>query len=105
GCTGNIAGDHGSTNGGPGDGTTGPGNGAGASGGGGSKTNPPPDHTGALDDAKTVPAAAPLRRLTKLEYDNTVRDLLGVNLTASGPLSDDQGSGDSGFTMGGSISG
>ena len=36
---------------------------------------PPP---GALpNDAETVPGAAPLRRLTRLEYENTVRDLLG----------------------------
>jgi len=63
------------------------------------------DTTGSLDDAKTVPGAAPLRRLTRLEYDNTIRDLLGVNTSTSGKLSADQGSGESGFMTGGSISG
>src|SRR4051794_35240274 len=33
---------------------------------------------GSLSDKDTVPGAAPIRRLTKLEYDNTIRDLLGV---------------------------
>jgi hypothetical protein len=105
GCTGNIAGDHGPSTGGPGgDGTRG-GN-AGSSGGGGTGVViPPPDHTGALDDAKTVPGAAPLRRLTRLEYDNTIHDLLGVSVSPSAKLSADQGSNESGFMTGGSISG
>jgi hypothetical protein len=34
---------------------------------------------GSLDDSKAVPGVAPLRRLTNLEYQNTVRDLLGVD--------------------------
>jgi hypothetical protein len=77
----------------------------GSTGGGGNMTTPPPDHTGALDDAKTVPGVAPLRRLTRLEYDNTIHDLLGVSVSPSSKLSADQGSGESGFMTGGSISG
>jgi hypothetical protein len=53
----------------------------------------------------TVPGAAPLRRLTVLEYNNTIRDLLGVTTTAGAKLTDDQGSNDSGFVKGGSITG
>jgi len=64
-----------------------------------------PPGPGALDDSKTVPGASPLRRLTSLEYDNTIRDLLGVTTTAGGKLTDDQGSNDSGFVKGGSITG
>jgi hypothetical protein len=107
GCTGNINGGNGSGDNGPGDPTKpGPGGmGSSGGGGGGVKNPPPPDNTGALDDAKTVPGAAPLRRLTRLEYDNTVRDLLGVSTSTSSKLSADQGSNESGFTMGGSISG
>src|ERR1041384_138461 len=85
GCTGNIAGNQGPAGNNSGDGTNNPGNGAGntgATGGGGSKTNPPPNNSGALNDAMTVPGAAPLRRLTKLEYDNTIQDLLGISLSA-----------------------
>jgi hypothetical protein len=107
GCTGNIGGDHGSSTGGPGD-TTGGGNNTGntgATGGGGNHNPPPPDNTGSLDDSMTVPAAAPLRRLTRLEYDNTIHDLLGVTSTSSAKLSADQGSSDSGFMTGGAISG
>src|SRR5690349_6504698 len=33
---------------------------------------------GSLDDSKATPGIAPLRRLTLLEYQNTVRDLLGI---------------------------
>jgi hypothetical protein len=74
----------------------------------GSPSNPvpPPDHTGALGDDMTKPGAAPLRRLTRLEFDNTVKDLLGVSsATAAGRLTPDQGSHDSGFNAGGSITG
>jgi len=108
GCTGNINGDTGSgSNMGP-DGKPMPGGtgntGSTGGGGGGVKNPPPPDNTGALNDSKTVPGAAPLRRLTRLEYDNTVRDLLGVTTSTSGKLSADQGSGESGFMTGGAIS-
>src|SRR5688500_6904249 len=103
GCTGDIAGGGGGTS--P-DGTDKGMIGAGANmGAGGRMVNPPPDNRGALDDAKTVPGPAPLRRLTTLEYDNTIRDLLGVTSTAGGKLTPDQGSHDSGFTTGGSITG
>jgi uncharacterized protein DUF1592/uncharacterized protein DUF1588/uncharacterized protein DUF1595/uncharacterized protein DUF1587/uncharacterized protein DUF1585 len=98
GCTGAI--DNGSGPGGSTPGTPGTG------GPGGSNTPaPPPDHTGALNDAMTVPGTAPLRRLTRVEYDNTVRDLLGVSAQASARLTADQGSQESGFTAGGSITG
>jgi len=41
---------------------------------------PPVDpNAGKLDDSASVPGAAPLRRLTVLEYQNTIRDLLGVS--------------------------
>src|SRR5215207_1401931 len=33
---------------------------------------------GALSDGNAVPGPAPLRRLTRFEYENTLRDLLGV---------------------------
>jgi len=71
----------------------------------GGKKPPPPDNKGSLDDAKTVPGARPLRRLTRLEYDNTIRDLLGVSMPSGTKLTDDQGSYDSGFATGGSITG
>jgi hypothetical protein len=34
---------------------------------------------GSLDDSKTVPGIAPLRRLTQSEYQNSIRDLLGID--------------------------
>jgi hypothetical protein len=68
-------------------------------------TSPPANNTGALDDTMTVPGPAPLRRLTRTEYENTVHDLLGVTTTAGGKLTTDQGSNDSGFVKGGSITG
>jgi hypothetical protein len=65
---------------------------------------PPP---GALpSDADTVPGAAPLRRLTRFEYENTVRDLLGLagvpaeRLAAFGA---DQESASSGYLRGGAV--
>jgi hypothetical protein len=109
GCTGDIGGGAGGkSTGGPDDkGMTGTGA---TMGGGGGKTNPPnnmppPSNVGALDDAKTVPGPSPLRRLTRLEYDNTIRDLLGVTSAAGSKLTPDQGANESGFTMGGSITG
>jgi len=67
---------------------------------------PPPDRTGALGDGASAPGPAPLRRLSRLEFDNTIKDLLGVSsATAAGRLTDDQGSHDSGFNTGGSITG
>jgi len=101
-CTGDISGGAGGDSTGGGDKGMG---GTGATMGGGGGKLPPPDNTGALDDAKTVPGPSPLRRLTTLEYDNTIRDLLGVATTAGSKLTPDQGSHDSGFSTGGSITG
>jgi len=57
---------------------------------------------GALSDKDTVPGAAPVRRLTKLEYDNTIRDLLGLgSITAE--FTADTESNTSGFARGGAI--
>jgi hypothetical protein len=60
--------------------------------------------TTALPDRDTVPGPDPLRRLTLLEYGNTVRDLLGVTAPAprsnGGFLLRDVNAGDSGFTRG-----
>jgi hypothetical protein len=106
GCTGAIDnGSGGPSTGGPGAGPgmtgTGPGSGIGPG-----NPAPPPDRTGALGDSASAPGPAPLRRLSRLEFDNTVRDLLGVtSATAAGRLTDDQGSHDSGFNTGGSITG
>jgi hypothetical protein len=44
--------------------------------GSGTPKNP---SAGALDDSTATPGKAPLRRLTLLEYQNTIRDLLGMN--------------------------
>jgi hypothetical protein len=60
---------------------------------------------GMLDDSKTVPGTAPLRRLTLFEYKNTVRDLLGINadqVNLKG-FSGDQDSKLSGFYRGSSL--
>jgi hypothetical protein len=60
---------------------------------------------GALGDDGTVPGANPLRRLTLLEYKNTVRDLLGVSagdISLAG-ITSDQASGLSGFVSGGAL--
>jgi hypothetical protein len=57
---------------------------------------------GSLDDSATVPGPAPLRRLTMLEYQNTLRDLLGIDSSAvkTTGLSSDQDSAGSGFVRG-----
>ena len=49
-------------------------------GGGGSTATPPGDTPGdaPLDCSKTQVAFAPLRRLTREQYDNSIRDLLGI---------------------------
>jgi hypothetical protein len=61
---------------------------------------------GALDDSKSVPGAAPVRRLTKREYDNTLRDLLGISEPASKTTGiEDIESGQAGFVRGGLITG
>src|SRR5256885_5359271 len=75
-------------------GNVGPGTGGPSDGTGGATSMTPPVVTppGPLDDAKTVPGVAPLRRLTTLEYNNTIRDLLGITTTAGAKLTTDQGS-------------
>jgi hypothetical protein len=77
-CTGSIdtAGPGGSGN-GMMPGVTQPGNGMkpGLGGNGAPLANP---NAGGLDDSAGAPGATPLRRLTVLEYKNSIRDLLGV---------------------------
>jgi hypothetical protein len=62
---------------------------------------------GSLSDNASVPAAAPLRRLTQLEYANTVRDLLGLTgpVGQGAQLVGDAESGNAGFVRGGPITG
>jgi hypothetical protein len=61
---------------------------------------------GALSDSNSVPGAAPVRRLTKREYDNSLRDLLGITMPASKTTAlEDTESGTAGFVRGGSITG
>ncbi len=77
-------------------------------GGPGPSTGPGPGvNPGALpSDSDTVPGPAPLRRLTRLEYENTVRDLLGLTTVPKGKIgtfSADQESAASGFLRGGSV--
>jgi hypothetical protein len=93
-------------------GAPGPGNPGGAPPGPGQQPPPGPAPVmppgpGALSDLMSVPAPAPLRRLTKAEYDNTLRDLLGVTASVSKatPVGDDAESHDSGFVRGGAITG
>jgi len=90
-------------------------NGTGATGGGsnGGGNMPPPtgpmtpgDPTkGALGDKDTVPGKNPLRRLTLLEYQNTVRDLLGIDAAqvSLAGLAGDQESSLSGFVKGSTL--
>jgi hypothetical protein len=51
----------------------------------------------------SAPGVSQLRRLTALEYRNTVRDLLGVTNAQSLDLAGDQQAGDSGYTTGAAI--
>jgi hypothetical protein len=64
----------------------------------GGGTTPPPDHPQAAPDA---PGPTPLRRLTIREYNNTLRDLLGVAPVAGRELGVDQDAG--GFAIGGPV--
>jgi hypothetical protein len=108
GCNGSISGVPGGDPGGPGNG-----NGNGGPGNGGPGTVPnttgPAAQPGAgsLTDQDSVPGTAPIRRLTKLEYDNTVRDLLGIDLAVARALQvgNDAESGNAGFVRGASITG
>ena len=61
---------------------------------------------GSLDDSKAAPGPAPLRRLTLLEFKNTIRDLIGVDVATvpTTGLSQDLESANSGFTTGASFS-
>jgi hypothetical protein len=97
GCTGTINGDA--------NGNTEPGGGSNMQPGGKPKPPTGPESkpgAGALSDKDTVPGAAPVRRLTKLEYDNTIRDLLGLgSITAD--FTADTESNTSGFLRGGTI--
>ncbi len=58
-----------------------------------------------LDDSGTVPGPAPLRRLTLVEYQNTVRDLLGIDASAVSikGLPSDQDSSLSGYFRGSAL--
>jgi hypothetical protein len=120
GCSGAIPGDHKPSNGQgggsdpgnpsdpskPGNGGSNPGNGGGSNPGNGGTTMNPVPPAGLPSDSATVPGTAPLRRLTKLEYVNTVRDLLGFDAIPPARLaafSADQESGGSGFVRGGSV--
>jgi hypothetical protein len=49
-------------------------------GGGGAGAAPDVSRGGASACVTVEPEASPLRRLTRLEYDNTIRDLLGLDL-------------------------
>ncbi len=62
---------------------------------------------GALSDNASMPDVAPLRRLTQLEYRNTVRDLLGLTtpVGAGAQLVGDSESQNAGFVRGGPITG
>jgi hypothetical protein len=107
GCTGNILGGgspSGETAGGPptssgsgsGNGSgAGAGSGNGAGPGGGGPTTPPP--------ANSAPGVAQLRRLTVLEYRNTLRDLLGLSDAQVPDLTQDQQARGSGYSTGAAI--
>src|SRR5690349_16898875 len=102
GCTGSIMNGP-STSGASGDGTssgpggdgTGSGSGTGSTPGTGPNTpaGPPPPAP-----ANSVPGIAQLRRLTLLEYRNTIRDLLGLPDARLPELSEDQQARGSGFS-------
>jgi hypothetical protein len=64
-------------------------------GGGGGPITPPP--------ANSAPGISQLRRLTVLEYRNTIRDLLGVTDAPVLDLAGDQQARNSGFTTGAAI--
>src|SRR6185436_20654905 len=61
---------------------------------------------GPLPDRDTIPGPAPLRRLSLLEYRNTIRDLVAIEAPAPalrGRFSADVGAGDSWFMQGAPI--
>jgi hypothetical protein len=109
GCTGSVGDAKGpGPGGGPGDpgGNGGPPMTPGGNGGPPGPADPgAPPGTLPSDDT-TVPGTAPLRRLTRLEYVNTVRDLLGIGEVPAARLASfaaDQESAASGFLRGGSV--
>jgi hypothetical protein len=116
-CTGMVNGNSGGNTGTPNDpshprdpgGSTGMGSTNGNAGNGsGPVTNGPAAQpgAGALSDNASVPGAAPVRRLTKREYDNTLRDLLGITMPASKATQvEDTESEAAGFVRGGAITG
>jgi hypothetical protein len=108
GCTGSVMDQ---TGGAPTPSGTQPGGGnqpGGSNGGGGGATNPgSPTVPGAAlpSDADTVPGTAPLRRLSRLEYVNTIRDLLGIPVPPErlADFSADQDPNKAGFVNGGVV--
>jgi hypothetical protein len=64
-----------------------------------------PPGPGALSDDATVPGPALIRRLTRVEYDNTLRDLLGVTTSFSKDFGQDSEAAGAGFVKGGAITG
>ena len=110
GCTGSVGSRNGSTPGGPG---SGPGSGGpGSNGGGGPGSNPGGGPGGApgpgpggmtVQPGQEVPGVAVFHRLTRLEYNNTLRDLLGDTSAPGKAFAADQESGKSGYFGGGAI--
>jgi hypothetical protein len=83
---------------------TGGSGGSGTGGSGGSGTGGAGGTGGVLPPGTDAPGHATFRRLSRFEYDNTVRDLLG---DTSGPAKNfppDSDSGKSGFKIGGTVS-
>jgi hypothetical protein len=98
-CSGSVIGPGGGAPGGPPGGGPGAGGGSGAGPGAGGGGGPgpgnmpggpgatPPELPAACRDPAVVhPGRAPLRRLTRFEYSNTVRDLLGDTTSPAGAL-------------------
>ncbi len=110
GCTGQVASRNGSTPGGPGagpgpggPGSNGGGNGGGSNGGGpGGGPGPGPGGM-TVQPGQEVPGVAVFHRLTRLEYNNTLRDLLGDSSAPGKAFAADQEAGKSGFLGGGAI--
>jgi hypothetical protein len=93
GCTGNIA----VSDAPPGEG---PAAGTGATGG---TAHPPPSTGGPPPPANSAPGVSQLRRLTVLEYRNTMRDLLGLTEVPMPELAGDQQAQTSGYTTGAAL--
>ena len=111
GCTGQVGSRNGSTPGGPGGpGPGGPGGGSpggsvpGGPGGGtpGGMAGPGPGGM-TVQPGQEVPGVAVFHRLTRAEYNNTLRDLLGDTSAPGKAFAADQESGKSGFFSGGAI--